>query len=304
MQLESVEVNNATLGDFLRQARINKGLDLAAIAEETRISPKNLRAMEEDDYSSLPAEAFTRGFYTLYAKILGLDQDEVLGLYAKEIRSQPKMPQNSVPPHKLAQDVGSMAERPTSVPFTFLGLILLILIIFGAFLCWYFSWNPATYLSEKLRSLQDTPHTEQVLENLDETPKDTVLFEAVSVNGPQIKAANDFMSLSSPNSATAAVPEQATDHEPLAADSVGPIRYYINAEFSEKTAVTVIIDDKLKEQLSYSDGQSASWQASKRIVLTLPATSKTKLTLNDVPLDLPQSDEESVTISIPDYILQ
>ena len=43
--------------------RINLGLDLVAVAGETKISTKNLQAMEENNFAALPAEAFARGFY-------------------------------------------------------------------------------------------------------------------------------------------------------------------------------------------------------------------------------------------------
>jgi hypothetical protein len=42
-------------------------------------------------------------------------------------------------------------------------LALLVLTVAG--LCWHFSWNPATFLSEKLRNLQKPAVTETQLEN-------------------------------------------------------------------------------------------------------------------------------------------
>lgn len=157
MSSQSTEFEQIPLGQFLREARDKKGLDLAAIVEETKISINNLRAIEDNDFGALPAEAFTRGIYTLYAKALSLDPAEVLQKYAQE-KPKPTKPGGRIEPSgTVGDDVGSMAQRPTTLPFSTFGLILLLLLLFGGFLCWYFSWNPATYLSQKLRGIQDGP---------------------------------------------------------------------------------------------------------------------------------------------------
>lgn len=159
----AVMEGSATIGEVLRETRMNRGLDLVAVAKETKISPKNLQAMEEGDLASLPAEVYTRGFYTMYARLLALDPGEVLELYSKERKHLPKSAMPATPPpHRLAEDVASMAERPNSQPSSYFGLIIFLFLLFGGFLCWYFGWNPASYLSEKLRSLDGPQQFEQV----------------------------------------------------------------------------------------------------------------------------------------------
>ncbi|MCP3891537.1 MAG: helix-turn-helix domain-containing protein [Desulfobulbaceae bacterium] len=162
MTKESIEITPA-LGDYLRATRREQGWDLSTVAEETKISHRNLQAIEESNYSSLPAEAFTRGFYRLYANILSLDPEDIIKRYDTEKASLPKTSNQSNSSYKTRdQDVGIMAERPSFLTFSSFGLILFLLLFFGAFLCWYFSWNPATFLSQKLRSLEnDRPMTQQ-----------------------------------------------------------------------------------------------------------------------------------------------
>ena len=119
--------------------------------------------MEENNFANLPAEAFTRGLYALYANSLALDGKEILKMYMQQ---KPKTSKSgnlsALRRSKLAQEVETMAERPAFRPISFFGLVLLLLLFFGGFLCWYFSWNPATYLSQKLRSLEQPPGIEQV----------------------------------------------------------------------------------------------------------------------------------------------
>jgi curved DNA-binding protein CbpA len=64
-------------GSLLKTLRETAGLSLDDIAATTKISKRYLRAIESDDYATLPAKVYTRGFVTLYARVLGLDAERV-----------------------------------------------------------------------------------------------------------------------------------------------------------------------------------------------------------------------------------
>lgn len=195
----------ATVGELLRETRINRGLDLIAVAEETRISPRNLQAIEDGDFTSLPAEAFTRGFYSLYARLLSLDPGEVLAMYGEERQKTLKTGANTTPPpNRLAQDMANLAERPTSLSFSYFGLMLFLFLLFGAFLCWYFRWNPASYLSEKLRSLEDPQRIEQVQNEATKPETPDLVFEGAPPGVPRQSLQSATRSLFSLSTVTAA----------------------------------------------------------------------------------------------------
>ena len=61
------------LGTSLREARTRQGLDLPQAELATKIRAKYLRALEEEQFDSLPAETYVRGFLRAYADFLGLD---------------------------------------------------------------------------------------------------------------------------------------------------------------------------------------------------------------------------------------
>lgn len=183
MSIDSTETDYTTVGDLLRQTRIKQGLDLEHISVETKITISILKAIENDDFNSLPAEAFARGFYALYANTLALDPEEILRIYTQEKGQLPNIKKGyfATPPSKLAKKVDNMAERPTVMPISCSGVIIFFLLLIGAFLCWYFSWNPATFLSEKLRSFQETPESRQETKNTTQSNKKAPLFEIVQV---------------------------------------------------------------------------------------------------------------------------
>ena len=72
------------LGDQLRMQREKKGITLDQAAADTRIREKFLKALEDDDYQSLPGAVYTRGFLRNYAEYLDLDQEELVVLFHQE----------------------------------------------------------------------------------------------------------------------------------------------------------------------------------------------------------------------------
>lgn len=70
-----------TLGQFLRQKRIESGRTLEQISTHTKIHLKILNSIEEDSYADLPARTFTRGFIVNYARALGLSPDQIMSEY-------------------------------------------------------------------------------------------------------------------------------------------------------------------------------------------------------------------------------
>jgi cytoskeletal protein RodZ len=291
----------ASLGELLRETRINLGKNLETIAEETRISSTSLQAIEESNFAALPAEAFTRGFYVLYAKSLLLDPEEVLQMYRKE-RPNPRKSINSsmLPTSKVAQEVGNMAERPSFLPFSFLGMVLLLLLLFGGFLCWYFSWNPATFLSQKLRSLENPQLTEQVSTDYPETATDKQNFLFTRLHKPQSKY-HDLFDISYPSTATAAIVREIPKSPPPPSIIDD---YFINAEFNEETKIKLKLDDLPERSILFKTGETANWRAKEKAVLILPAHTLTKLTVNNTQVDLPDMNKGVITLFLPEHLPQ
>jgi cytoskeletal protein RodZ len=74
-----------TLGEELRRKREERGITLAEIAESTRIGTRFLKAIETDNFSTLPGGIFTRSFIRAYAKQVGMNEDEAIALYQQQI---------------------------------------------------------------------------------------------------------------------------------------------------------------------------------------------------------------------------
>ena len=62
-------------GAQLRAAREAAGLSLDQVAQQLKLAPRQVRALEEENFGMLPGRTFTRGFMRNYARLLNLDPD-------------------------------------------------------------------------------------------------------------------------------------------------------------------------------------------------------------------------------------
>src|SRR5450759_3905656 len=67
-----------SLGNMLREAREKLGLSVADVAGQIKFAPRQIEALEAEDFKHLPEAAFLRGFVRSYAKILRLDAETLL----------------------------------------------------------------------------------------------------------------------------------------------------------------------------------------------------------------------------------
>lgn len=94
-----------TLGRYLHDARVARGIDLRDAAQQTRISLQYLRALEEENFAKLPGDVFVRGFLKNYAKFLRLDESEVMKQYAEMVKKP-------LPAGAAANQAPEAAEKP------------------------------------------------------------------------------------------------------------------------------------------------------------------------------------------------
>src|SRR5437667_8813290 len=78
----------ANFGASFKKGRETRGLSLAQIANETRISTRFLGAIENEEFHLLPGGIFNRGFIRAFAERVGLDPDAALREYEQLINVQ------------------------------------------------------------------------------------------------------------------------------------------------------------------------------------------------------------------------
>jgi flagellar biosynthesis protein FlhG len=68
-------------GPRLRRSRLHRGIEIEHIADITKINPSYLRFIEDERFDDLPASVYVRGFVCAYARIVGLDAEQVAASY-------------------------------------------------------------------------------------------------------------------------------------------------------------------------------------------------------------------------------
>jgi len=83
MDTEKSTVNEATVrqggvGATLREERVRQGVSLGDVSGRIKFAPKQIEALEADNYEQLPEGAFLRGFVRSYARLLQLDEKALI----------------------------------------------------------------------------------------------------------------------------------------------------------------------------------------------------------------------------------
>lgn len=289
-----------SLGQYLRHIRSTRGLEMEEISKDTCISMTNLKAMEADDFSRLPADVFARGLYALYAKALGLNSEEIIAWYnrVRNINtSEEELQQQSFDTSGFSSNkVHSYAEAPGIRPITTLLIFVFMLISITCGVFWYFHINPIALIKEKIHLIKT------------KTP-DTAAVAKASARTAAIKEKNSKKETSSQEETASAVTEShageanaAVQHAepapPPAPPPPAPPKHLLKAEFIEVTRITTKIDKEKPATAVFQAGSSHEWSADEKIVLSMYGRANVRLTFDGVPVEFPKKDGR-ISISMP-----
>lgn len=122
-----------SLGVMLREARERLGLSVADVADQIKLAPRQIEALEADDLQHLPEMTYVRGFVRSYARILHLDAQTLLDA----------LPQvNAVPAQLVPNSIGMPFHEGHSTQQQnkiWLGAALLLAVLVVIFAVWNFS---------------------------------------------------------------------------------------------------------------------------------------------------------------------
>jgi cytoskeleton protein RodZ len=119
------------IGNSLREARERQGLGYPEIELATKIRAKYIRALEEEDFTSIPGDAYIRGFLRTYADYLGLDSDVYVDEYASRFITSWR---DELPPRPERRRIRTR-ERPferRAVLLVLAGIVVVAALVFAA----------------------------------------------------------------------------------------------------------------------------------------------------------------------------
>lgn len=147
---------SVSVGRQLRQAREAAQLSREEIAQALKFSPRQIEALEADNYGALPGVTTVRGFVRSYARLLKLDADPLLR------QLEPVMP--SMPAEVRPPDNMGIASQPRGVrELSPLVAVAIVLLLAAAMLAlWHFFGPSVTQGATKANMSGQAPETPQL----------------------------------------------------------------------------------------------------------------------------------------------
>ena len=120
------------LGARLKEARLARGYSLDDLQEVTKIQKRYLMGIEEGNYSIMPGAFYVRAFIKQYAEAVGLDADQILTEYRKdvpEVQKEEVAQSFSQSPSRRKMAASSNNKMMEAMPKIIVGLFAVVIIV-------------------------------------------------------------------------------------------------------------------------------------------------------------------------------
>lgn len=171
-----------TLGERLGACRKRKKFSLEEVEDATKIRARYLKAIEADDYRSLPGPVYLIGFLSSYAEFLGINPSEVIKQYKKESGTAIKIAQS-----KNFRPTSELSELGFALTPKTIIIIIVIAGVLGLF----------GYIGWQVKKFSSPPPVEILAPTTDVTDADNVVVKGrttetadVEINGQKVNIDN------------------------------------------------------------------------------------------------------------------
>jgi cytoskeletal protein RodZ len=130
-----------TVGGMLRQARSAQKLTLEDVERGTKIRLKFLKAIENDDFKTMPSLSYAKGFVKNYSEFLRLDSNVMLAFFRRQIAD---VPRSMLLPKGVEEPLNPSRIQLTPGRFVILVVTALVVLFLA-------------YLGFQYRALQQSP---------------------------------------------------------------------------------------------------------------------------------------------------
>lgn len=130
-------------GELLRQSREQQGLSLQEVAAKLHLHQNVVAALENDDAEQLPSSTYVRGYLHNYARLLGLDTQQVFAAYECSDSQHPRLRPPLTAPVQI-----SSSDRPVKAITYLLTLGLVVLLL---------AWWQSRHLDNDVTPVPATP---------------------------------------------------------------------------------------------------------------------------------------------------
>ena len=264
------------LGEKLRQRREEKGLTLEQVFDKTKLRPPIVEALEAERWEDLPAPPFVRGFLRVYAKLLELDEEEVLGLYEARVPKDTR-PFEPVLTRKGPRKIGWIVAT------------LVILAIIGATYWWIQQPPPGISVQRAPRSIQKKQERHDM--NAGGENKKAQLNEEIpksNVAKPPAKSPEKLPVDTGQAKLIVPTGSQANNQESEKVEEPAPAQptpaFVLKGLVKERTWMRVTTDGGQPKEYIFDPGSRPVWNAQRVFDIMIGNAAGIELELNGKPL--------------------
>ena len=179
----ATDAQTMTIGDTLREARIAAGLTVVDVASKLNLTAQAVESIETHQFERLPGTTFARGYIRSYAKVLGLDADQLAQQFDQLVGSSSLV--GVV--HSIDQ-VGE-ARRVSRGMLQFSVFVIVLIVIGAAYYAWQMfnrvepeaSIKPAVFERVEVERADGSVH----VQTLDEPEDQAVAFALEAQTAPE-----------------------------------------------------------------------------------------------------------------------
>lgn len=245
----------AQIGSQLTAAREEQGISLGQAADETRIRPQYLAAMEAGDFDALPDYTVARGFLRSYASYLGLDPEPLVQAFREAVAEELEEPvrrQLVGGPHVMEIDL-SRRGAPLFGRLLSWGAVIVLVLAAG-----YWLWAQGRLPLSASSTIPRTSPPETVTPLPSPSPSATSSAELAGVRD---QATPTPTVTPTPSPTPLPTPTAQPTRTPTAALSPTPVEaVVIRAELVDRTWLRVVVDGTTVVEGLYEPGTTFTWQ--------------------------------------------
>jgi len=286
-----------SIGETLRRERLRRRLDLDGVSRQLKIPPRLLEAIEDERFDQLPGGVFAKSFVRQYARMLGLDEEEIVGELQRMLEPPPLEPEpelepvkNTAPSLPRLEIFESMGDTRTGRSSTLRSLVLVILVMLvcSAVYAWWqrgghFPWRlvlaredapaPAETVRAPVAPVAPVAETVPQPEPAPETPAETPKEDATAV----VADATADNTRETPEVLPSAPP-------PASASTEAGVRVEITAQDQQRVWFSARADGKFLYAITLEPNESRTVEASKAVLLKLGNAGGANFSLNGKPV--------------------
>ena len=259
------------VGEYLREVRESRGLQLEEASRVTKIGKNYLAAIEEGQFDKLPNAAYIKGFLRLYAGFLALSGDEIVQRYEQglpaarppvETRSEPERPGVEIMERARLGGHGRWV-----IPVLLLSLVILAALFFTD--------------GEEKRPRPSSKVTEAPAAAPARVAVQAQRSSAVAKTGVQPGA------IAPPVQAPAPLPVAVPAAVPAPAVAPGAAHHdgiILRLRFNQDSWLSITIDDSISQRYDLKAGDIIEWKGARSFVLDIGDGTAAEAEFNGRPL--------------------